>query len=336
MDWCRTWSIHPVITISPPTEATADTASSSRRVSIDSSSAEELEQDATLHFRRYGCMKPARKRLRMSGTESDVGDFVLVEWIPARQLNDDTTSPTQHQHLYLEVWIQDAFSAAVIFCYWSNHAFEFCLARGLRSSYENMFGWMATVYEGHVGMVPFCPRSDDLANAVAAWISTEYNQQYSDRRNSSKKMGPISDGEAKPLTLTFTTPRSIAEAGFDTISLTVPPQALWKLYNSLCHCQSVRKEAILERDEDMTTSTQPIQLPPIVRAMQSYILEAFAIDIATFPLTKVVTSSATLGADGRYKPSAGSGLCTPNSLLVIRRLMNDNKGSLQRFVDAAI
>jgi Kinetochore complex Sim4 subunit Fta1 len=332
MDWCRTWSIHPVFAISPPTEATADDSATSRHcarssVSIESSSTEELEQDATLHFRRYGCMKQARKRLRTSSTRNDRDDFVRVLWIPPR--NEDAT--TSQQHLYVEVWMRNAFSAAVTFCDWNNRSFEFCLARGLRSSYEAMFGWLATISDAHVGMVPFCPRSEDLANTVAAWISAEYHGK------TSKSIGSKTDGgEAKPMTLTFATPRPIAEAGLDTISLTVPPQALWKLYNSLCQCQNVRTDAIAVHDSDGDDSSreEPLPLPPIVRAMQCYFLEAFAIDIAAFPLTKVVTSSATLGADGRYKPSEGSAVGTPSSLSAIRQMVNASKASVERHSDA--
>lgn len=319
MDWCRTWSIHPFIKTAPATAAngTSTTSSSHRQtVSVDSSTTEELDHDATLHFRRYGCMKHGRKRCRSSG-ENDPGDFVRTSWIPPHRRGDTTTT----QHLYVEVWTRGAISAAVTFCYWNDRSCEFCLARGLRSSYEAMFGWIATISDGHVGMVPLCPQSSDLANVVAAWISTEYSQQHSDRGNSSKNIG-LANGVVKPMTLTFTTPRLIAEAGLDTISLTVPPQALWKLYNSLCHCERATKHSS-DSNQDIRP-VEPESFPPIVRAMHCYILETFAIDITTFPLTKIVTSSATLGSDGRYKPSEGSSHCCPKSLFAIRQLVNAN------------
>jgi Kinetochore complex Sim4 subunit Fta1 len=359
MDWCHTWSIHPVMVTTPSEKMISvhtdekeaklllsleegrnhfnDLERKSKKkkrprcnITIDSMSIDQLEKNATHHLRRYGYAK-AKKG---SYSSTDDGDFVRVFWIGSSESNIDgnNNSNNNDKHLYVEVRIREAFSAAVTFCYFGKHFFSFCLARGLRSSYETIFGWIATVTDGrtHVGLTPLRPHSNDLANTVASWISMEYllrvgaecNDVNGDFKNKSVELSatPQSTAESKPLILTFATPKDVAEAGLDTITLSVPPQALWKLYTSIRDNQpeTCKNNVVASRE-----NVQQLQLLPMVRAMQCYILEAFAIDISTFPLAKVVTASATLGSDGRYKPTEvnASSTCNPKTLFDIRRLV---------------
>ena len=292
-------------------------------LAIDSPAVDELENNASIYIRRFGCAKQ-RKRKRVSTPNDNVRDVVRLSWIG--NTNED-------RHLYIEVWIDLVFSAAVIFCYFHDNSFDFCLARGLRSSYEAMFGWMSSISDGWllVETRPFLPQSSSLAESVAAWIATEYSLHHTDK--ASMKISPLVDHEAKSMILTFSTPRIVSEAGLETISLTVPPLSLWKLYSSMIqsrneiHGAIVRKENSIENDDAVPYISALDSLPPIVRAMQCYIMEAFAIDISTFPLTKVVTSSATLGSDGRFKPCERNtgNQCTPSSLSIIHQLVNASR-----------
>jgi hypothetical protein len=319
MDWyCHTWSVHGVMQAVKASTALhhdptgtdphySNTRTHCKRaagigqkrslscpITLRSISVEQLEIDATDHLRRYRSQlhKQKEKKARSSANTKDVyhdGNFVRIKWIDDHSNENDDDN--MRNHLYVEVRIEEALSAAVTFCYYNQNSttklynFEFCLARGLRSSYETIFGWIATITDGllHVSLAPLRFRSDALSQILSLWIIMEF--QLLSKITCSK-----GNETSKPMILTFTTPSSIAAAGLDTISLAVPPQALSNMYNNVC-----------ETKPKSDTGASP-QLP-MVRAIQSFIEDAFAIDISTFPLTKIVTTYATIGADGRFKPT---------------------------------
>ena len=324
MDWLHTWSVHgviqtPIDLFAPsnhdhipdpqhkhsnaqmqPSGKSMTGTGKKRPLSfpkLNLMSLEQLEFDATDHLRKFRLQAKSQKekRARLSVNKNDThdGNFVRIVWIENQsEQNGDATS--MNKHLYVEVRIEEALSAAVIFCYHNENSysgcamlddFEFCLARGLRSSYEAVFGWIASVTGGllRVSLTPQPFTSDDLSNVLSSWIIMEFQLL-------SKLAHSKATETTKPMMLTFTTPSAISDAGLDTLSLAVPHQALSNMFTNIC----ITKPA-------NATETYP-QLP-MVPAIQSFIEDAFAIDVSTFPLVKIVTTYAALGADGRFKPT---------------------------------
>jgi Kinetochore complex Sim4 subunit Fta1 len=360
MDWYHTWSVHLVMkTLSTLTPSATNKGKKRRHdyvTNLCSISKQELERSATDHLRRYTEQRQQshkkQRRTCRSTTNNRINheEFVRILWIG----NDDMTSK---RHLYVEVRLQDVFSASVIFCYYKNEtsnnhntatidSFDFCLARGLRSSYETIFAWIATLTDGilFVGMTPCQFNTNDLSYLLSSWITIEYHQPLANEsigaisvrnavaigdepstslsvKNTKISLPPRSFAKdtARQLALTFKTPSTIATAGLDTIALTVPSDALWELYIKICD----NEPACLKKLHQATSFTCPM-----VRAIQCFVEEAFAIDTSSFPLIKIVTTFATVGSDGRYKPTENAILYTPKTLPDIRRLVEHAKETM--------
>lgn len=251
--------------------------------------------------------------------------------------DDDTTleapTKTNQRHLYIEVRLQEEWSAAVVLCFYGgdNSSFEFCLARGLKSSYECIFEWLMEI--DSCSYFVCMPQITDLTPIVNAWTTCA---AAADNNTANKK----------PLVLTFEPPSGVV--GLDTLSLTIPTQALQQLCKNIqdqrpspqqqpnadnttagensnrrntneqsTSTEESNEEATTEkRDEEVEESSQESESSasslmieqrnalPIVRAMECYIREAFRIDIRPFRLVKVAASSVgSLSCDGRFKPA---------------------------------
>jgi Kinetochore complex Sim4 subunit Fta1 len=311
MEWFHTWSIHGVMLtetdsavpqsntlsqLKPTTVVPGIKRSLRLHKNLSVASLEQLEFDATDHLRRCRSQAQTQKEKRArSSVSKEVhheGDFVRIMWIDNQSGKSDDV--VLYKHLYVEVRIEEVLSAVVIFCYYNQNSddgipsdFEFCLARGLRSSYETIFGWIATITDGllHVGLMPLHFNSDNLSQVLSSWIIMEF-QLCS--RNATET--------TKPMILTFATPSSIGAAGLDSLSLAVPPQALSNIYTNIC-------------DANPKNASNTLSQLPMVRAIQYFIEDSFAIDISTFPLVKIVTTYAALGSDGRFKPTEYGSSC---------------------------
>ena len=281
-------------------------------------SLEQLEFDATDHLRKYRSkvqeQKKKRARSSVNKEMNHDGNYVRIMWIDNQFEKNDVSAV--REHLYVEVRIEEVLSAAVVFCYYNQNSderiamlddFEFCLARGLRSSYETVFGWIATITDGllHVDLTPLYFTSDDLSQILSSWIIMEFQLL-------SKIACPSATETTKPTMLTFATPSSIGDAGLDIVSLSVPPQALSNMYTNIC-------------DTKPSHAAKTHSQLPMVRAIQCFIEDSFAIDLSTFPLIKIVTTYAALGSDGRFKPT-DHGSSHPRTLDFLRpkvRLVKD-------------
>lgn len=331
MDWYHTWSVHGVmqqaidLTTAPPDRTGPHHSNSYPRTppvpatgigqkrslscqsKLRSTPLEQLELDATDNLRRYRSQlhkqKEKKSRFCVSQNVYHDGNFVRIKWIDNH--SDENDDANKIDHLLVEVRIEEELSAVVIFCYYNQNRttmldnFEFCLARGLRSSYETVFDWISTFTDGliHVNLAPLRFTSDALSQILSEWIIVEFQVL-------SKTAFSKGNETSKPMILTFTTPISISAAGLDTISLAVPPQALSNMYKNICETKP-------KNDTEATSQL------PMVRAIQCFIENAFSIDVSTFPLTKVVTSYATIGADGRFKPNENESIY-PRTLNAIR------------------
>jgi hypothetical protein len=320
----------------------------------------ELELSATDHLRRYTTQrKQCRMQLRSTKSvkhnskSNQEGDSVRILWTSSnKNSNHEVDDKTSERHLYIDARLQNVFSAAVIFCYYKNDnesvddkptvgSFDFCLARGLRSSYETLFSWIATLSDGmlYVGMTPFQFNTNDLTSLLSSWITMEYHHLRSIGCIKTNLIG--NDGTDEPtnsflkkytksslnhiigndatssLVLTFKTPNTITSAGLDTISLTVPSRSLWEMYSDIC---GNKPECLIESQQSLPTTI------PIVQAIQCVIDEAFGIDVSTFVLIKIATTFAILGSDGQYTPTEKPLLHNPITLPELRRWIERAKG----------
>jgi hypothetical protein len=312
----HTWSIHRMTPCTVPLKQ----------------SVSSMEESATNVLRQgRSALRPQSKKRRDDDPE---GDYVRISWIGdlisgASIINDqdegneahasrkrsrgDTQQLRQQQHassdsiplhLRVEVFLQEQWSAEVVFCAASRdttkniNAFAFCLSRGLKSSYGEIWMWFESITGSSVGQMPLGPTSEELANVVALWTKKDYEQSGVER------IGP----SPKPLVLTFSVPYSLEGSGLDNLSLTVPPASLLQL------CTNIEGERLKKRQKKASArinGTVNDSLSedeasegglPILKAMQCYIQEAFRINIQSFSLVKASCAVASFGCDGRCKP----------------------------------
>jgi hypothetical protein len=293
-------------------------------------SVSSMEESATNLLRQgRAAARPNSKKRRDDDPE---GDYVRITWIDdhlsegSRSVTDQdkgseahasrkrSRGDTQQQHassdssplhLRVEVFLQEQWSAEVIFCSASRdasekiNAFAFCLARGLKSSYGEIWMWFESITGGSVGKMPLCPTSEELANVVALWTKKDYELCGAERTGQN---GP------KPLALTFSVPYSLEGRGLDSLSLTVPPASLLQLCTNIeeervkkrqKNASATRNDALDDSSSDDEASEGGL---PILKAMQCYIQEAFCINIQSFSLVKASCAVASFGCDGRCKP----------------------------------
>jgi hypothetical protein len=258
-------------------------------------------------------------RITWIGGEHPSGDSIVTdpdegnEAHASRKRSRDDTQQQQQQHassdsiplhLRVEVFLQEQWSAEVIFCAPStgsprkSNAFAFCLARGLKSSYGEIWMWFESMTGASVGRMSLGPTSEELANVVAVW--TKKDQELS----GVERTGPNGNSPKKPLVLTFSVPYSLEGSGLDNLSLSVPPASLLHL------CTNIEKERLKKRQKiasdtlDDSSSENEVSEGglPILKAMQCYIQEAFRINIQSFSLVKASCAVASFGCDGRCKP----------------------------------
>jgi hypothetical protein len=314
----HTWSIHRMTPCTVPL----------------SQSVSSMEESAS-NLLRQGHRAAARPQSKKRRDDDPEGNYVRITWIgdhisggsiatdqdegneaqASRKRSRGDTQQQQHAssdiiplHLRVEVFLQEQWSAEVIFCAASRDtpknkidAFAFCLARGLKSSYGEIWMWFESITGGSVGKVPLGPSSEELANLVALWTKKDYEQCGVERtgQNSSSP---------KPLVLTFSVPFSLEGSGLDNLSLTVPPASLLQL------CTNIEEERLKKRQkivsatrngtlDDISSEDEASEGGlPILKAMQCYIQEAFRINIKSFSLVKASCAVASFGCDGRCKP----------------------------------
>lgn len=311
----HTWSIHRMTPCTVPLKE----------------SVSSMEESATKFWQRNRWCNRAAVRSRDNDPE---GDYVRITWIgehasegststvthqdegdeahASRKRSRDDTQQQQHKHissesiplhLRVEVFMQEQWSAEVIFCAASRdtrntNAFAFCLARGLKSNYGEIWMWFELITGASVGGMPLGPTSEELANVVALWTKKDH-ELCGDERT-----GQISSSPKKPLVLTFSVPSSLEGSGLDNLSLTVPPASLLHL------CTNIENERLKKRQKNVAdtvddSSSEDETLKgglPILKAMQCYIQEAFSINIKSFSLVKASCAVASFGCDGRCKP----------------------------------
>jgi hypothetical protein len=309
----HTWSIHRMTPCLNPLEQ----------------SVSSMEESATNVLRRRAAVtRPQSNKRRNDDPE---GDYVKITWIndhasavsivtdldegneahtSRKRSRDETQQHTSSDsiplHLRVEIFLQEQWSAEVIFCAASTdtsrktNAFAFCLARGLKSSYGEIWMWFESITGASVGRLPLGPTSEELANVVALWTKKDHKLTGVDRT------GPNGNNNSpkKPLVLTFSVPYSLEGSGLDNLSLTVPPASLLHL------CTNIEKERLKKRQKsasdtpDDSSSEDEVSEEglPILKAMQCYIQEAFRINIQSFALVKASCAVASFGCDGRCKP----------------------------------
>jgi hypothetical protein len=301
-------------------------------------SVSSMEESATNVLRQSRvAVRPQSKKRRDNDLE---GDYVRITWIggdcisgdsivthqdegneahASRKRSRDDTQQQQLQqhalsdsiplHLRIEVFLQEQWSAEVIFCAASTgtsrktNAFAFCLARGLKSSYGEIWMWFESMTGASVGRMPLGPTSEELANVVALWTKKDHELSGVERTGGQNGSNP-----KKPLVLTFSVPYSLEGSGLDNLSLTVPPASLLHL------CTNIESERLKKRlknasarindtlDDGSSEDEASEGGLPILKAMQCYIQEAFRINIQSFALVKASCAVASFGCDGRCKP----------------------------------
>ena len=257
----HTWSIHLLASSS---RRTGTSRSKNRPLALLPNAVEELQEDATNYLRQR------------TDSQENEGDYIRLSWIAVDQPPAQTTSAAtdrserseeqpdgggsdtsssagaasrkrrrttteSHKHLYVEVRLNEEWSASVVFCFHHQHpqhTFDLCLARGLKSSCEVVWQWMSSTVAGcgHIGRKPLRLSPSDLAYAVAATVTATTVSEQDEARNSS----------SKPLVLTYETH---VVPGIDTLSLTVPPQSLSLL------CRNIERERSRQRNSSTSDST---------------------------------------------------------------------------------
>jgi hypothetical protein len=266
-------------------------------------------------------LRQSRAQQQKSGEDPE-GDYVRITWIEectnssdtgkekeekaSRKRNrtvSDDDSASSSRHLRVAVFVQEQWSADVVFCFVSTSTtatVSFCLARGLKSAYEAIWLWFESATQSFVGKVPLGPTPAELATAVALW--TKKDLEHNRNLNSDG----VSTVSPKPLVLTFSVPSSLKGSGLDNLSLSVPPVSLMQLCTNMekerrsSHKKSPRSNTNDDSSsEDQDMADEPL---PILKAMQCYIKEAFRINIESFSLVKASSAVASFGCDGRCKP----------------------------------
>jgi len=254
----HTWSIHLLAS----SRRTGTSRSQNQPLRLPNA-VEELQEDATNYLRQ-----------RTTSQEKE-GHYIRLSWIAVDQPPAQTTSAASasseeqpdgggsdtssnagaasrkrrrtittesHKHLYVEVRLNEEWSASVVFCFYhphpQQHAFDLCLARGLKSSCEVVWQWMSSTVAGcgHIGRKPLRLSPSDLAYVVGATVTaTTVSEQDDDEARNNK-----------PLVLTYETH---VVPGIDTLSLTVPPQSLSLL------CRNIERERSRQRNSNTSNST---------------------------------------------------------------------------------
>lgn len=182
-------------------------------------------------------------------------------------------------HWHIEVRINEKWSSDVLFlyglpasCYVTS--FSYCMVRG-SNTYEAVFRWMESLSNCTIDRKPWQPTSAEMVMAVASWT----RQIYEKHHPSATK---LLSGARKPLALTFATPPDIK--ALETLSISIPPIALFQLYESI------------ERNSPETGVS-----PPLYKALTLFMKESFGINVQSFPVVKASCGAGSLGNDGRCK-----------------------------------
>lgn len=270
----HTWSVHSMSALAK---------------ALISKEIRQLEQDVVLH-------------LPVSSSSNDEANYSRFSWIKPendaeiinkekepslkRKRKRNPDSGTEGLHLRIEMYLNEAKSAEIVFCYASLCAppaaavtsFDFCLVRGTKSTYEAVFRWFEQTTGCRIGRTP-CPfSSEELALATSLWTHET--------------------AEKKPLNLVFAVPSHLQDSGLKTLTVTVPPASLAQF------CQSMENARPTATNEASSFNRNL----PILQALQAFILEAFHMDIASFQIVKASCAAASLSSDGRCKPQQESSL----------------------------
>lgn len=345
----HTWSVHSVSAFTKPHTLGFRTSNNTTSQPEAWAADRSLQQDATSHIQKHCQQQRQRELIQQKGkskkTYDDDGDYVRIQWFQQEE--------TQAKHCYVQVCVQETFAAALLFCFASSQqtsrvnqadlritGFECCLVRGRRSYYEVMCTWLEALAGCSISRQAIGPSPTELSHTVAAMT----RQVFLSQRQASNKTPPTDNANdeydlsstpsmtvaaSKPLVMTFQVPAVVAGKGIDTLSITIPPSALFRLCEDIEKARPKRTEEDSRRrpkrprvdvgdgasghaqvaldnweepDKDCDTySTEDNTVLPLLRAMQCYIREAFHIELATFSLVKVSSGVAMIGCDGRCK-----------------------------------
>jgi len=226
------------------------------------------------------------------------------------------------RHLVIDIHTKDELSAQLVCCYPATTAitlvgsddtiqsFDFLLTRGSQSAIGVALAWLEIHTGCVVAKLPFRPTVTDVAHAMALWTwdhvrqdtmvdsSGNNNENYTKRSKDENRWeggnGAAAElAKRKPLTLTYAVPSELANAGLETISLTVPPIALLRLCHNMLQHQKNKNNGPINAD------FKPV---PIVQGLQCFLKETFRLNIETFSLVHGSCGAAVLGCDGRCKP----------------------------------
>jgi len=281
----HTWSIHCASRFTEPFPAELGSSSSSFGTAKDATEAWRRHRR-----QRSGLKKPPpptstvpsrqlRQRQRRDNQPinnerndyDDDGDYVRIKWVGCGNSDGRQRQRHHHQrHLYFEVTAQEEFSAAVLFCFptfrggrdagRSNKrssdsavfvsGFEFCFVRGRKLGYEFVLKYVESltgcVVAASSKSQSFRPHPDELASAVARWTLDSYASQKQKTDGDGRGGSP----QQRPLVLTFQVPDIVAGKGLDSLSITIPPAALYQL------CRNIQKNRPLTPVTDVCDGHQ--------------------------------------------------------------------------------
>jgi len=246
-----------------------------------------------------------------------------------RRVDNREKQQQSDKHLCVDVFLNEEWSATVIFCYCcattttSNVVFDLCLSRGrnkstITAAVERILQWMAILASCHIGCKPLSLPSSDLVSVLVAaagegtMTSGLLSEQEQEDQQEGGKESVMAAGA--PLVLTYDTHQTVP--GIDTLSLTVPAKAVPQLYRAVAMEQqsesqsqshdngaSTRSADAAEGNGDISTPTtatvQAVPEVPIVKAMECFVLKHFGMDVTQLRLCQIATATLTLGCDGR-------------------------------------
>lgn len=229
------------------------------------------EDDSSLLSRQSHMSQFFRQKYSPTELRRSDGTFVTLSWI-------------QHQHVYVQVTVKDQVVSHLLLCYYHNasalhhESFGYVLQRGNAQALTIIYAYLESNFGCRISPNVFQPSSSDVMSSMASWSVLRHEKMKSSKSN-------------KPLEVAFQTPKQIQEEGLSTITVTIPPASLERLYSSIVENSNPKASA-----DETTTYT------PALRAIQYFMYNSFHLDVTSFPLTKVSCNDVgIIGCDGRIK-----------------------------------
>ena len=228
------------------------------------------EDDSSLLSRQSHMSQFFRQRYSPTELRQSDGTFVTLSWI-------------QHQHVYVQVAVKDQVVSHLLLCYYYHNAsalhpsFGYILQRGNAQALTIIYAYLESNFGCRISPNVFQPSSSDVMSSMASWSVLRHEKMKSKGN--------------KPLEVVFQTPKQIQEEGLSTITITIPPASLERLYSSIVENSNPKASA-----DETTTYT------PALRAIQYFMYNSFHLDVTSFPLAKVSCNDVgIIGCDGRIK-----------------------------------